>query len=141
MIKTSLTTLGMIPWEWSLAPWSYNQKTAIIPESQETPECPFNQPQTSKRPLKPVVDELSKSSLSCKNTFLKEFFFFFLILQQIRWKKIRRTWQSFSKYIHYHSPVADSQLVVKLLKNRVSTLEEQLIDKNAIIDFLLKEKK
>ena len=83
MIKTSLTTLGMIPWERSLAPWSYNQKTAIIPESQETPECPFNQPQTSKRPLKPVVDELSKSSLSCKNTFLKEFFFF-LILQQIR---------------------------------------------------------
>ena len=82
MIKTSLTTLGMIPWERSLAPWSYNQKTAIIPESQETPECPFNQPQTSKRPLKLVVDELSKSSISCKNTFLKEIFF--LIIQQIR---------------------------------------------------------
>ena len=44
-----------------------------------------------------------------------------------------------SKRHHYHSQVGDSQIVVELLKNRVSSLEKQLIEKNAIIDFLLKE--
>ena len=35
-----------------------------------------------------------------------------------------------SKTHHSHSQVRDSQLVVALLKNRVSTLEKQLIEKN-----------
>ena len=53
----------MIFWESPLAPWSNNQKTAIIPKSQATPEGNFNQPQTSKRPLKPVADDLTQSSI------------------------------------------------------------------------------
>ena len=43
-------------------------ETFIISKSQETPECP----QTLKRPLKPVVDDVPKNSLSYQNTFFKE---------------------------------------------------------------------
>ena len=41
-------------------PLVIQSKSVIIAESCETSEYPFNQPQTPKRPLKPVVDDLKK---------------------------------------------------------------------------------
>ena len=73
----------MVLLERPLAPWFIQPETVIIPENQETPECPFNQPQPRKRQFKPVVK----------------------------------------------AQVGDSSLIVKLLKNRVSTFEKDLIEK------------
>ena len=58
----------------TLSPLVIQLETTIFPKSQETTECPFNQPQTPKRPLKPVVDDLTKSSVSCQNIFPEAFF-------------------------------------------------------------------
>ena len=41
-------------------------ETAIIPESQKTPECTFKQPQTPKRPLKLVVNASLKAQCLVK---------------------------------------------------------------------------
>ena len=125
VIKTLLKTLKVILWENPLAPWSYN-RNCHFSQSQETPECPFNQPQIPERPLKPIVDDLPKSSVSYQNTFLKEIEIGYINISANPLKKDLKNLTIFlsSKTHNSHSQVEDFELVVELLKNRLSTLEK-----------------
>ena len=49
MTKTLLKTLEMIFLRKTFSPLFMQSETTIIPESQKTPEYPFNQPQSPKR--------------------------------------------------------------------------------------------
>ena len=104
--------------------------------------CPFNQPQTPKRLMKPVVDDLTIHSISCQNTFPKEKERFQNFSKSVkRFEEIDNVLADISsKHHHSHSQVWDSKWVVELFKTRLSTWEKQLIEKKCNHRFSFKEK-
>ena len=100
-------------------------------------------PQTPKRPLNCVVEDLTKSSISCQNTFLKETKFFQNFSKSVKKRFKERSLNIFLKDLlkfskvldngvadifwknHYsHSREGDSELLEELLKNGVLNWEK-----------------
>ena len=116
--------------------------SAKFQETQKTPDSSLEAPHTPKRPLKPIEKDTTHNFTSFQNIFKKE-------LEAIKdfTKPVERKFEELEKAIiglsepevsNYNE---SSSLTVELLKNRVSTLEKLFIEKNAIINFLLKQNK
>ena len=125
----------------------------VIPETQQTPLLPSNLSVT------PVTDQLegskevynddTQSFISFQNMFLKE-----IETMKNFTKLVEKTFEEIENFItslsvNNHSvgiPKEEKEsereypLVVKLLKSRESTLEKQLAEKDAIIEFLRNKK-
>ena len=97
---------------------------------------------TPKRPLRPTEKDTTNNFTSFQNIFMKE-------LETIKdfAKSVERKFEELEKAVTGLSERKisncneSSSLTVELLKNRVSTLEKLLIEKDAIINFLLKQNK
>ena len=116
--------------------------SAIFQETQKIPDISLEVPHTPKRPLKPTEMDTTHSFTSFQNIFMKE-------LEAIKdfTKSVGRKFEEFEKAIIglWEPKVSNcnesSSFKVELLRNRVSTLEKLLIEKDAIINFLLKQNK
>ena len=121
-------------------------ETVIVPETQQTPLLPSNLSVTSRRPIKLVYNDNTQSFICLQNTFLKK-----IETMKNFTKSVEKKFEEIENFItslsvNNHSvgiPEKEKEsereypLVVELLKSRVSTLENQLAEKGAIIDFLL----
>ena len=126
-----------------------NLETVIIPETQQTPLLPSDLSVTPRRPIKSVYNDNTQSFISFQNMFLKE-----IETMKNFTKSVEKKFEEIENFItslsvNNHSvgtPEKEKEsereypLVVELLKSRVSTLEKQLAEKDAIIDFLLNQK-
>ena len=124
-----------------------NLETVIIPETQQTPLLPSDLSVTPRRPIKSVYNDNTQSFISLQNMFLKE-----IETMKNFTKSVEKKFEEIENFItslsvNNHSvgtPEKESEreypLIVELLKSRVSTLEKQLAEKDAIIDFLLNQK-
>ena len=116
--------------------------SAIFREAPKITDSSLEVPHTPKRPLKPTEHDTNHNSASFQNIFMKE-------LQAIKdfTKSVERKFAELEKAIKDLSEpkvsncTESSSLTVELLKNRVSTVEKLLIEKDAIINFLLKQNK
>ena len=121
----------------------------VIPETQQTPLLPFDLSVTPRRPIKSVYNDNTQSFISFQNMFLKE-----IETMKNFTKLVEKTFEEIENFItslsvNNHSvgtPKEEKEsereypLVVKLLKSRESTLEKQLAEKDAIIEFLRNQK-
>ena len=121
----------------------------VIPETQQTPLLPSDLSVTPRRPIKSVYNDNTQSFISFQNMFLKE-----IETMKNFTKSVEKKFEEIENFItslsvNNHSvgtPEKEKEsereypLVVELLKSRVSTLEKQLAEKDAIIDFLLNQK-
>ena len=99
-------------------------------------------PNTPKEPLKPTEKDTTHNFTSFQNIFMKE-------LETIKdfTKSVERKFEELEKAVigllewKISNCNESSSLTVELLKNQGSTLEKLLIEKDAIINFLLKQNK
>ena len=124
----------------------FDSETLIILESPEnqdiqtTPLLHSHNKKTPKRPSKNTDDVSSHSSIPFQNTFKKEMESFKTFTQAVE-----RKFEQLEKVIldlstkDKQSHRKERDLVTELLKNRISALEKHLIDKDAIINFLLQK--
>ena len=116
--------------------------STIFHKTQKTPDISLEVPHTPKRPIKPTEKDTTHNFTSFQNIFMKE-------LETIKdfTKSVERRFKELEKAIigllerKISNCNESSSLTVELLKNRVSTLEKLLIEKDAIINFLLKQNK
>ena len=116
--------------------------SALFQETQKTPDTSLEVPHTPKRALKPTEKDTTHNFTSFQNIFMKE-------LEEIKdfTKLIDRKFEELEKAIiglsepKVSNYKESSSVTVELLKNQVSTLEKLLIEKSAIINFLLKQNK
>ena len=118
-----------------------NLETVIIPETQQTPLVPSDLLVTPRRPIKLVYNDNTQSFISLQNMFLKEIETMKNFTKSVE-KKIEEI-ENFitSLSVNNHSVgTPEKEKESESLKSRVSTLEKQLAEKDAIIDFLLNQK-
>ena len=110
-------------------------RSAIFRETQKTAEPSLEVPHTPKRPLKPTETDATDNVTSFQNIFMKE-------LEAIKdlTKSVDRKFEEPEKaIIGLSEPNRKTQIErVEILKNRLLTLEKLLIEKDAILSFLLK---
>ena len=126
-----------------------NLKTVIIPETQRIPLLPSDLSVAHRRPIRFVYNENTQSFIYIQNMFLKE-----IETMKNFTKSVEKNFWEIENFItslwvSNHSVGTREKekenerkypLVVELLKSGVSTLEKQLTEKDAIIDFLLNQK-
>ena len=111
-------------------------------ETQKNPGESLEVPHTPKRPLKSTEKDTTYNFTSLENIFMNE-------LEAIKdfTKSVEKKFEELEKaIIGLSEPKVSncnesSSLTVENLKNRVSTLEMLKIEKDAIINFLLKQNK
>ena len=114
----------------------------FLRKSLSTPELPSAQPPTPKRPVKHPGDECTHNLVLFQN-LMKE-------MEEIKrfTKSTERKFEEFEMALknisekdnaNYNNN-ENSPLLLEILKNRISNLEKELIEKDAIINFLLKQK-
>ena len=116
--------------------------STIFHKTRKTRDISLEVPHTPKRPLKPTEKDITHNFTSFQIIFMKE-------LKTIKdfTKSVGRKFGELEKAIIGLSELKisnyneSSSLTVELLKNRVSTLEKLSIEKDAIINFLLKKNK
>ena len=135
------------------APFSESE-TLVIPETQTSPESSFlrkslstpelqsAQPPTPKRPVKYLGDECTHNLVLFQNLMK--------VMEEIKWftKSTERKFEELLKTllnisgknnVSYNNN-KNSPLLLEILKNRIFNLEKELIEKDAIINFFLKQK-
>ena len=113
----------------------------FLRKSLSTPELPFAQPPTPKRPVKHPGDKCMHNLVLFQNV-LKEIEEIkrFTKLTERKFEELEMTLQNtFRKNNANYNNNENSLLLLEILKNRISNLEK-LIEKDAIINFLLKQK-
>ena len=116
--------------------------STIFHKTQKTPDISLKVPHTPKRPLKTTEKGTTHNFTSFQNIFMNE-------LETIKdfTKSIEKKFGELEEAIIGLSETKisncneSSSLTAELLKNRVSALEKLLIEKDAIINFLLKQNK
>ena len=126
-----------------------NLETVITPETQQTPLLPSDLLVTRRRPIKSVYNDNTQSFISLQNMFLKEIETIKNFTKSIENKFEKIEYFITSLLVNSYSVGTPEKgkeserkylLVVELLKRRVSTLEKQLAEKDAIIRFILNQK-
>ena len=116
-------------------------ESLFLRESLSTPELPSSQPPTPKRPVKHPADKCTHNLVLFQN-LLKE-------MKEIKWftKSTEQKFEGLEMALqnisgknngNYNNNNQNLPLLLEILKNRISSLEKELIEKNAIINFLLK---
>ena len=114
----------------------------FLRKSLGTPEIPSAQPLAPKRPVKHPGGELTHNLVLFQN-LLKEIEKIkrFTRLTERKFEDLEMALQNISgKNSVNHSNTEKSPLLSEILKNRISNLEKELVEKDAIINFLLKQK-
>ena len=129
-------------------------ETLVFPETQKspeslflrkslsTPELPSAQPPTPKRPVKHPGGECTHNLLLFQN-LLKEMEEIkrFTKSTERKFEELEMALQNISgKNNGNYNNNENSTLLLEILKNRISNSEKELIEKDAIINFLLKQK-
>ena len=126
-----------------------NLETVITPETQQTLLLPSDLLVTRRRPIKSVYNDNTQSFISLQNMFLKEIETIKNFTKSIENKFEKIEYFITSLLVNSYSVGTPEKgkeserkylLVVELLKRRVSTLEKQLAEKDAIIRFILNQK-
>ena len=110
--------------------------STIFHKTQKTPDISLEVPHTPKRPLKPTEKDTTHNFTSFQLETIKDFT-----------ESVERKFEELEKAIiglserKVSNCNESSSLTVELLKNRVSTLEKLLLEKDAIVNFLLKQNK
>ena len=116
--------------------------SAIFWETQKSPDSSLEVPHTPKRPLKPTEQGTTHKFTSFQNIFMKE-------LEVIKdfTKPVERKSEELAKAIiglsvrNVWNCIESSSSTVEILKKQVSILENLLIEKDAIINSMLKKKR
>ena len=114
----------------------------FLRKSLSTPELPSAQPPTPKRPVKHPGDKCTHNLVLFQN-LLKEMEEIkrFTRSTERKFEELEIALQNISgKNNANYNNNKNSPLLLEILKNRISNLEKELIEKDAIINFLLKQK-
>ena len=114
----------------------------FLQKSLSTPELPSAQPPTPKRPVKHPGDECTHNLVLFQN-LLKEMEEIkrFTRSTERKFEELEIALQNISgKNNANYNNTKKSPLLLEILKNRISNLEKELIEKDAIVNFLLKQK-
>ena len=114
----------------------------FLQKSLSTSELPSAQPPTPKRPVKHPRDKCTHNLVLFQNLLKKmEEIKQFTKLTEQKFEEFEMALQNISgnNNANYDNN-GNSPLLLEILKNRISNLEKELIEKDVIINFLLKQK-
>ena len=116
-------------------------KSLFLRKSVSTPELPSGQPPTPKKPVKHPGDKCTHNLVLFQNLLKKmEEIKRFTKSNERKFEKLEMALQNISEKNNVNdSNNENSPLLLEILKNRISNLDQELIEKDAIINFLLKQ--
>ena len=114
--------------------------SSALQETQKTPNLSSEQPQTPKKTLKPVGNDTGLNPNYFQNIFMKKMEAIKAFTKSTE-KKFEELENALIGSSHRNSlNCSDNSLLVVDLKAQICTLENLVMEKDAIIDFLLKQK-
>ena len=116
-------------------------KSLFLRKSLSTPERPSAQPLTPKKPVKHPGDKCTHNLVLFQNLLNKmEEIKRFTKSNERKFEKLEMALQNISGKNNVNdSNNENSPLLLEILKNRISNLDQELTEKDAIINFLLKQ--
>ena len=116
-------------------------KSLFLRKSFSTPELPSTQPLTPKRPVKHLGDDCTHNLVLYQNIMTEMEEKQFTRSTEEKFEELEMALLNISgkNNVNYNN-TENFSLLLEILKNRISSLEKELIEKDAIINFLLKQK-